>query len=924
MAEVQYVLRDPVTGHMEKVDASISDKVAAEKGWEYAKPEEIRLWASKKRYGGAGNTALAVGEAAVRGLTLGQVEGFGDEQDIRGRKAILEREHPGLAIAGELAPDIAVGLATGGVSALATGAGRAAAKQGLKQGVKQGVKQAVRASPKAALAGEALGGGAVAASQQAFDEGRKFLHEDIEADVRNLVLWTGVGGALGAAPGLVRAARGKLAKGAKKLDDAAQVTDDLAAAGEAAERRAVRETAPGAAGRVSKEVDTSEALERSVARGERAASQAEAEQVVREITGEGLEREAGGFMRNRRLAQNKDVILQTTQKEQRHAFNELNRAGREMLDEPNKIQLTRKNVGDNLPAQKAQAQRVALDAERLAGELRANAHALGAQLGKRGPKWFSSDAAKLAHSLRERAKELALVKDGAELFKGLDDFKRTVDDFKVSLEAGRNAAKDPKNFDELIPDVQKFVDKIRAGLEETPTWGKMGDYQRARNASFTDKLIPASRVFSEAAFKWTGKGYDAKPILDAWESKIDNLLANAETGERRHVGDMLEAYREMAEQALQFGTSDAKRASKVIELTRRIERGFGLADETTAAVGQMASVKTVADAAGTALGGVGGGAVGGLPGAFVGASLARGAGEFATGNLTRAFRTMRGATDLAVDRSVDDWIRSSKLRGKGPSRGSRAKGAAVRVLSHIDETERDLARAAARRGFTRSFAHFMGEHERPAIAFEAKRQALTDDEAFIENTSTMFGDLAEFSPEAYTLAASHIAEVRKFLTDRMPPNMAVSIMNPNGYPPSDEVIEDWSVYWNAATDPMSVVRSLRRGDVRPQQVETLRTIRAYRPLYEQIQQTILEKIAGQQASGPGGIDDQFLFRMNLLFDLDGAGSPAFSRRAAEAAMSAQQQAQPEPPRPPARTPENASRLSPASAALTGPTYGTQG
>jgi hypothetical protein len=195
--------------------------------------------------------------------------------------------------------------------------------------------------------------------------------------------------------------------------------------------------------------------------------------------------------------------------------------------------------------------------------------------------------------------------------------------------------------------------------------------------------------------------------------------------------------------------------------------------------------------------------------------------------------------------------------------------------------------------------------------------ALMDDVGFMNRFSEEFGDLAQEEPSVYMVAAGKAAEVRKFLVDRLPANIAVSMARPNGYPPTNEAVEDWSVYWNAATNPRTVIASLSRGDIRPQEVETLRTL--YRPLYESLQASLIDRISRAQELGDD-LDDQFVLRMSMLFDLDGAGTPAFSNRAAAVARSVQPQQPAQPQKPFA--PKAGTRVSPSNVAITGPTYGS--
>jgi hypothetical protein len=1036
-----------VTGQIETYDDRQLTPAAVQtlqaRGLRPASPEDVAKREREIAFSSTGQQALAQLERGVRSLTLGQVEGHGSEEDIRTRAEVSSRESPIISAAADFVPDVAVGLLTGGTSALATGAGRVAAGQAVKGGLRAGIGAAVKAAPKAAIAGEALGSGLVAASQEAFGEGRQFLREDPIQDALNTIFWSGIGGAVGGAPSAFRAVKGRLGKGARA---AAELADEaeLDAAVKAGEREAVpmvpdatpaptpavdgkpvslvglelgqisklgddglkqdtldwlrkderfaktgkrfhpaisdEQVASGAGlghgegiilrsaselpraarvkikgdwylqdgrhavmvgrergmtevfGRVLNSANevvfegmipiaaatkkaaaeaAETAAEKGVTRAERNAARAEADDILGQATrGDVPVREESGFMRQSRLARHSETIFETATKEARNDLNEINRLSQGIRDRAVKHEDVAKNISNNLPAQKALGREAALKASKLAGEIRADAHALGAQLGKKGPTYFSGTARELVSSLMERSKAISKMENGSEIFNALDDMKRIADDFKVALEQGsRTSAKDPLSYQRLIPKVEEFAHSIRAQLEDAGTFGKAGEMQRAYNKTYHEKWYPAKKIFEDSVFRVTGRDYRAFSTLDAWESKVTDLLKTPGTGERRYVFDMLGALREMAEQRAVFGTASKKDTARIIELVDRVERTFGLADETTAAAAKMKSVRDVSAGIGGALGGV----AGGIPGAIMGGGLTRGVAEFATGNMRNAFATMRGATDTMIERSVDDWIRTSKARTGG-------KAAAVKARAPLVTPEdRALMKEASRLGVTVGFADFLGENDNAQAAYEQKRSALFDDEGFADRFASEYGDMARENPTAYVLASAHAGEVRRFLMDRMPANMAVSMAKPRGYPPTNESIEDWSVYFNAATNPRSVFRSLARGDIRPQEVETLRSIPMYKPLYEQMQMTVLTKIT----ENADDLDDQFVMRMSLLFDLDGAGSPAFSNRAATAARKAV------PPQPQAQggkplATKAATRAQPSNVALTGPTYGTLG
>jgi hypothetical protein len=1054
------VLIAPGSKEVVLVDPS---RAAAEiaKGYQPATAEDVAKHNQTERYGTAGQQAQATAESAVRGATLGLVEGFGSDEGNRARASVLAEESPVVSAVSEFVPDIAAGVLTGGASALATGAGRLAAKGAIKAGARSALTSAVKAAPKAAIAGEALGAGLVAASQEAYSEGRSFLDDPVE-DAQNVLFWAGLGGTIGGAPSAFRAARGSLRKGAKA---AAALADeaDLAAARRAGEDSVSVGSAPGsvvggslvdpleggdslgrtggssktgqvqadvlahgdvsaspvslvgkdltdlgalpfdeatdrastlaglrgsdefaASGRAPKAFDRAgheqgitvvidsdgsavlrdgrhrfsvakekdletvwgtvidgqtgeqlyrgdiplrapkaprggppsqaaqHAAERSgVGRAERAATQADVDDVIDRVTrGKEPVSEAGGFARDSRLAQYQTEIMDTATREAREKLNELNRVSQGIRERAVKQEDVAKNVSDNVPAQQAKARELVLRAQKFAGEMTAEARKLGgwkSSTGKAKPVFFSGSARSLTSSLIERGQAISKMTSGPEIFNALDDLKRVVDDHKVALEQGARVSKDPMAYQQLIPRVQDYADQIRRTLEDSTTFGRAGEMQAAYNKTFHEKWFPAKKVFEESVFKVTGKDYRAFDTLDAWEGKVTNLLATPNSGERRYAMDMLEALNEMAEQRAKFGTSSAKETGRVMELVKDLKKTFALADETTAAASRMQNVRSIATGFGTAVG-----AFGGLPGAMIGGAVAKGVGEAATGRLRNAFRGMKTATENEIGRSVDDWIRSSRVRA-----GAKLPSVSMPRLRLED---RQLLATAKRRGATMGFSEFLGDDDNPQSAYAVKRDALLDDEAFVERFSDDFGDMVDEEPTVYALAAGKAAEVRKFLVDRLPANMAISMMRPNGYPPTNESIEDWSVYWNAATNPRSVFRSLARGDIRPQEVETLQTL--YRPMYEQMQFQVDQKIRDAAEAGEE-LDDQFVMKMNLLFELDGAGSPAFSQRAAQIARSAA------PPSPangaqPGRSlaPKAQSRVQPANAALTGPTYGT--
>lgn len=978
------LVRNPETGAL----ISVRDPTSyLQQG--YTEPTDAELERAQREleFGTTGQQAQAQGERVLRGATLGQVEGFGAPEEIRARDEVSRELSPVTSFAADVAPALAVGALTGGVA-------------GAALGVEAGVGASTAARVATLAAGE-LGGGAVQASQTAYSEGRKFLHDDIGRDVEQTAIWAGIGTALGGVPIARQALKTKA--GARAAVMTAEEVAETAAAAEgraaqnaapvaspAAEAPGVAPTAPGAAtgqtaaaptapislegktledlkalpiegegdfgrvealkqnegfattGRVTSndgqqgitlvndggdlvlrdgrhrlqaaqdlgresvygryvdgesgkvifegeiplkapavpeaprvpgkgaaaEEAAKEAADSAMPRAVRNASRADAEDVVQKATRETVETEAPSLFRDRRLYQNRQAILDTASHEMQADLAKAALDARGLTE--GQVSQAASKVSDNLAAQKAAARTMAENAAKWSGQLKAEAREFGALAGKkRGLTYATPEQKAWTLSLLEHAKEIGEAKTGAEMFEAGNALKQAALDLKSKLEAIE--AKSPAQT-KLLGRLDEFSGSIRSGLEDNKTWGQAADALAAHHRTATDNLLPSLDAFER----------------EGWGKRIRELLDQPDPAAREQVGKMLDAMTQSAESALKFGADPAK-AQGVINKVDKIRRTMGLADEVSEATGRMQTIGKAADV---------------LP--FVGQSVK----AVITGDLGAAYRRLTQSTDAAVSRGVDDWIRSSKVRG-----GSKLPGL-LRKLPQLNPEQKALLDVAKRRGVTVGMAKFMGDDDSPMKAFERRRDALLDEESFFERVSGDFNGLQEQSPEAFMLLSAKAAEARQFLIDRMPANVAVSMARPGGYPPSKEAVEDWSVYWNAVEHPIDTVKNLQ--GLRVQEAETISKL--YPRLWEQTQQTVLEKIGTAQAGGDP-LDDTMLMRLDLMFGFDGAGSTAFSQRAAKTGRSVQ---------PPAPTggsspaPTDAKRMVAASPSLTGATMGTVG
>jgi hypothetical protein len=590
-----------------------------------------------------------------------------------------------------------------------------------------------------------------------------------------------------------------------------------------------------------------EAVEGGVERALHRASKADADDIVEQALGKAPEREADSFSRQRRLYINRAAILDVAEREMSKDVGGLMKDVGQVA-RAEKLASVASEVSENLPAQRAVANGIAQDAAKFAGELRAEARAYAGASGKQGMQYAIPGQKSWTLALMDHAKEIKKATSSKALFEALDGFKRTAQEYKLNLETGALNSANPIHHQKLIPRIDSFASSIRKALEDSGTWGKAGEMQRSYNAVIHDKLMPSMRIFEEAVLQRTHRGYDGVWNLEGWETKARALLKNADPGNRRHVAAVLDGMDELASVRRQYG--DAKLADRIEAQTAKVRRTLGLADEVHDATERIQALGTVAGA---------------VP--LVGGAVKAGV----MGDLASAFQRLSGASEQAAQRGVDDWIRSSRVRGTG------LRGRLPKVPELTGEAKQ-LRDVAVRRGLSTGMVLFLGDDESPGAAFERWRDALLDQEKFFTELGHDYGTLQQEAPEVFMALAARADVARRFLLERMPPNVAVSMANPEGFPPNRDAIEDWSEYVNAARFPTRVVQDL--AGISVQEAETIRTV--HPRLYELTQQRVIEGIARAQQAGEQ-LDDSFLSRVGILFpELDGVGSPVFSRELGQA------------------------------------------
>lgn len=562
------------------------------------------------------------------------------------------------------------------------------------------------------------------------------------------------------------------------------------------------------------------AVEDGLERAVRNASRADADDVVARVI-KGAADEPDSFGRQRRLYQNRNAIYDVAGRELDEAVAVVSKGADGALDRG--LASAAKKVGQNSPAQLDAARAIAEDAARFAGGLRAEARSYAEAAGEGGHRFPVPGAKAFSVELLNQAKALADMGTGREAFEALGKFREVASRFAGQLGAKAERALDPERVRALQAKVLDFSASIRKTLERQDTWGAAGEMAAAHHA-VDDRLRPALAALSGRSAAAALKGADPE--------KRAALLA------------ALKAAGELSTVESRFG--DAALGKRLGEASQKAQRTLGLADEVADATDRMQAINAVTP------------------------DLLN---QFITGDVMGKFRRLAGATDASLDRSVDEWISSSRAPGRK---------ALPTFVSHEDDA---LMATAKRRGISRGMALFLGDDNSSTSAFLKKRDALMDEEKFFHELGQDFRSLQQQAPEAFMVMSAQASIARQFLLDKMPANVSVSMANPLGYPPSKDAIEDWSVYWNAIKYPREASRKLAA--MRATEAETIRTV--YPRYFEKLQQKALMRLGAAQAMGQR-IDDTVAFRLGLLFDIDGPASPAFSQDAAKGVRAFNKQA----------------------------------
>jgi hypothetical protein len=198
-----------------------------------------------------------------------------------------------------------------------------------------------------------------------------------------------------------------------------------------------------------------------------------------------------------------------------------------------------------------------------------------------------------------------------------------------------------------------------------------------------------------------------------------------------------------------------------------------------------------------------------------------------------------------------------------------------------------------------ALARFTGDYSGPEESFEAKRKVLDAEQVspdvLFDVLGQSLGDLPKVNPELFQAIAARTSQKVRYMRENLPPGLQVSLLYPNGTPPSRSALRDFATQWNTVMDPESVLQDLDAGTATPLQMHTLKE--SDRDLYEQLRGDIIEECGTHFASVPMSTKLQ----LDLLLEADGLAGPMFSSSAADmigASMQAQKEQGQSMPMPP--------------------------
>lgn len=463
----------------------------------------------------------------------------------------------------------------------------------------------------------------------------------------------------------------------------------------------------------------------------------------------------------------------------------------------------------------------------------------------------ASTAAYRAKAAIEEA--LARGGDNADVFVQMDSLKRSMQKLTRNAYQGSMRVADPLGQMEARSTAEAFdgiAQGLRGHLQDEALWGKAAADQRAINEAWTKQIDSSSRFHKSLT---TEVGRDPRnPYLQARgidpekaTSYVRGLTNPNKDLTHTAVRDYLSSTEKLADA---ISTSYELPAAKMAEVealkaaTKGFQSELSKAEETLTLSNQFKAMRDT-DGFGDALalGGAGlGGLLGGAPGAIVGGGVGALASPYKTVARLAALERLAENIDKKIGTNISHFFEGSRVPGPGPS---------SRILSAPGKTEGEV--------FEKSFSRL--------------QEVVANPQGVAAGVARTMGAVGDAAPRTAAVVAMRAQEMAEFLVSKAPPGMVPSpySLAPQKHKPlySDGQMREWARYAAAVNDPVSVLDSLRRGDISTQEVEVLNKF--YPKLGQQIRAQIVSEIAekGHELARPQRLALGVLFALPTDEDL---------------------------------------------------------
>jgi hypothetical protein len=191
---------------------------------------------------------------------------------------------------------------------------------------------------------------------------------------------------------------------------------------------------------------------------------------------------------------------------------------------------------------------------------------------------------------------------------------------------------------------------------------------------------------------------------------------------------------------------------------------------------------------------------------------------------------------------------------------------------------------------------FSEGYDKPSDAFRAARKMVLswqqDPGALVDMIDGHIGDVGQQSPKLAREMTAQAMRIAGYLQDNLPGQRNVSVVYPDGTPPSRAEVRQFALRFGAAVDPASVMADARMGRLERVQLDTLAAL--WPDEYDSLRVGVLQEL------GKGGASPRIRQRMSLLFSFPSGVDPALgprTRAVVAAARAAQDEQAPAPSSP---------------------------